>query len=104
MARNEESSREGPLYRMFLDSGYHFYTSNLQEVTEVISSSPSMPSRLQKALGLFKRHKRLTAADYQELTALGTTQAVADLKKLERGGSIKRQGGGRSTIYLWVGL
>jgi Fic family protein len=75
-----------------------------KKVTQVLPREDlSMPSRLQKALSLFKRHKRLTAADYQKLTGLGRTQAVADLRELERGGSIKRQGGGRSTAYLWDG-
>ena len=58
------------------------------------------PSRLQKAIGLFKRHKRLSAADYQQLTGLGRTQAVADLRLLEKAGMIQREGGGRSTTYL----
>ena len=62
----------------------------------------ALPSHLQKAVGLFRRHRRLTASDYQQLTGLGRTQSVADLKCLEREGWIRREGGGRSTVYLWV--
>ena len=62
------------------------------------------PNRLSRALGIFKRHKTLNAAQYQTLMGLGRTQAVADLNELVKKGQIKKIGGGRSTIYKIITL
>lgn len=58
-----------------------------------------LDDRLQKAVSLFKKHKKLKASDYQALMGLGRTQAVQDLNKLINNGFIIKVGGGRSQVY-----
>lgn len=55
--------------------------------------------RLRRAESLFKRHLKLKAAEYADLTGLARTQAVADLNALVDSGFLERVGGGRSTMY-----
>lgn len=55
--------------------------------------------RLRRAESLFKRHQKLKAAEYADLTGLARTQAVADLNALMESGFLDRVGGGRSTLY-----
>ena len=59
----------------------------------------TLNQRLQYARQLFKKHRELRAIDYQLLTGVERTQAVADLNQLERIKLIRRIGGGRSTKY-----
>lgn len=56
-------------------------------------------TRLQKAISLFKKHKKLKASQYQALMGLGRTQAVDDLNKLITEQIISKHGGGRSQVY-----
>ncbi len=93
-----------------IGSWVHYWLECLASACEeargkIINVSPNvdltLSQRLQQAIGLFRRHKRLSARDYQQLTGLGRTQAVADLKQLHDQGWIQRKGGGRSTIYFW---
>lgn len=58
-----------------------------------------LDARLQKALGLFKKHGQLKAIDYQILMGLGRTQAVSDLNQLIDKGVIVKKGKGRSQVY-----
>lgn len=58
--------------------------------------------RILLAYNLFKKHKKLSAEQYQQLTLLGRTQAVADLNQLIKKKLIKKSGGGRSTVYLLI--
>ncbi|MBU4267897.1 MAG: Fic family protein [Acidobacteria bacterium] len=78
------------------------YKEALKRVGNIESSfdtfDPAL-NRLSRALGLFKRHKTLNAAQYQTLMGLGRTQAVSDLNELVKKGQIKKIGGGRSTVY-----
>jgi Fic family protein len=58
-----------------------------------------LDARLQKAISLFKKHKKLKASEYQALMGLGRTQAVDDLNKLIAEQIIIKHGGGRSQSY-----
>ena len=69
---------------------------NIDEKEDII---PGLENRLLKAAGLFRKHKKLSAFDYQTLTGLGRTKAVDDLNQLIQFKVIKRTGGGRSTVY-----
>lgn len=74
----------------------------LTRVTSIEKSDDvfmNLDKRLQKAVNLFTRHKRLSALDYMTLSGLGRTLAVTDLNKLAHLGLIQRVGGGRSTVY-----
>lgn len=66
-----------------------------------LDPSGTLPAenRLRRAEALFRRHKRLRASEYCDLSGLGRTQAVADLNTLLDGGFIEKVGGGRSTLY-----
>ncbi len=59
----------------------------------------NLPPRLQTAVSLFRKFKRLSAREYQGLTGLGRTRAVSDLNQLLTGGYIRRVGRGRSLFY-----
>ncbi len=78
------------------------YAEALSRCQAAAPSDPALlelEERLQKAVGLFKKHKKLKAADYATLLGLGRTQTVADLNKLTQLEIIQRLGGGRSAVY-----
>jgi Fic family protein len=85
-----------------LEKTYSEAISRLKGQKRETSPIPKLDRRLQKAVGLFKQYEKLTAFDYQALTGLGRTQAVADLNRLQEHKIIKRSGGGRSTLYLYL--
>lgn len=62
--------------------------------TEVV-----LTNRLQSAIKVFDKYKRLSALDYQSLMGIERTQAVNDLNQLCVKKIIKKVGGGRSTVY-----
>lgn len=82
-----------------LKSTYEEALSRVQKLEQVTPESGDLSSRLNKAVSLFKRHRRLRARDYEAIMGLGRTQAVDDLNQLVHLDTIKKTGGGRSTIY-----
>ena len=60
----------------------------------------NLDNRLRKAYSLFRKHKKIRAAEYQLLFGLGRTQSVSDLNRLAENGLIKKVGGGRSQTYI----
>jgi len=58
-----------------------------------------MEPRLQKAVSLFRKHKKLKASEYGLIMGVGRTQAVEDLNTLVEAGIIFKIGGGRSSVY-----
>jgi Fic family protein len=60
---------------------------------------PAFDDRFRKAESLFRRHIKLRASEYADLTGLARTQAVSDLNRLVEMGIVEKVGGGRSTIY-----
>lgn len=76
--------------------------ARVNKVEGTISLFDPTQNRLNKALGLFKRHKSLKAAHYQTLMGIGRTQAVSDLNELVKSGQVRKVGGGRSTVYKIV--
>lgn len=77
------------------------YDEALIRVTAIKPNDHS-ENRIEKALTLFTRHKKLKASEYSELMGLARTQAVADLNQLTKKKLIKKVGGGRSTVYQIV--
>lgn len=73
--------------------------ARIQNTKESATEAGDFSSRLNKAVSLFKKHRRLRARDYEAVTGLGRTQAVDDLNELVRRGVITKAGGGRSTVY-----
>lgn len=78
------------------------YEQSFEEALERLSKAKANLStdRVEKGLALFRRHKKLKASDYSAIMGLGRTQTVEDLNELVRRGSIVKQGGGRSTVYV----
>jgi Fic family protein len=58
-----------------------------------------MEPRLQKAVSLFRKHKKLKASEYGLIMGVARTQAVEDLNTLVEAGIIIKTGGGRSSVY-----
>jgi Fic family protein len=75
------------------------YKEALQRLTLEPDTNFSLNERLNKAVSLFKKHKRLKAAEYAILMGLERTQSVADLNKLSEEGIVSRVGKGKSTFY-----
>ncbi|HPI40454.1 MAG TPA: Fic family protein [Pseudobdellovibrionaceae bacterium] len=61
-----------------------------------------LEGRLQHSIKLFQQHKKLSASQYEVLLGVARTQAVADLLKLIKARFIKKVGGGRSTVYVYI--
>jgi Fic family protein len=79
------------------------YEAGFVEALARISQQPKDMNdgdRIEKALSLFRRHKKLKAADYETIMNIGRTQAVEDLNGLIKRKLILKQGGGRSTVYI----
>jgi len=68
--------------------------------TEQLSNEELSTTRLEAAVKLFQKHKKLKASEYAEICNLGRTQAVEDLGYLIHKKIIKKVGGGRSTVYV----
>lgn len=86
-------------------AGLHF---TAQEALERLSKRRTtqdeifLDSRIRYAMSLFKKHKKLSADQYQTITGMGRTQSIADFNKLIRMKFIKKVGGGRSTVYILI--
>ncbi len=83
-----------------LNSAYKEALNRIEKLNIKDDAILTLDNRLQKSINLFKKYKRIKAAEYQTLMGLGRTQAVADLNKLVDMDIVKRAGGGRSTVYI----